>query len=37
LWSLGYEDRWSEMQDAMIDAMIRLVKALGPRIRELKV
>jgi hypothetical protein len=31
------EDRWSEMQDAMIEAMIRLDKALGSRIRELKV
>jgi uncharacterized protein DUF4268 len=31
------EDRLREMQDAMIDAMIRLDKALGPRISELKV
>jgi hypothetical protein len=30
------EDRWSEMHDAMINAMIRLDKALGPRVRELK-
>ena len=34
--SVEDEDRWSEMQDAMIDAMIRLDKALGPRIKELK-
>ncbi|MBM3189775.1 MAG: DUF4268 domain-containing protein [Chloroflexi bacterium] len=35
----GYrdEERWPQIQDAMIDAMIRLEKALGPHIRRLKV
>ncbi|RKY11686.1 MAG: DUF4268 domain-containing protein [Planctomycetota bacterium] len=28
-------DRWTELQDAMIDAMVRLEKALGPLIRQL--
>lgn len=34
----GYrdEERWPEIQEAMIDAMIRLEKALKPRIRRLK-
>jgi len=34
----GYrdEDRWPEIQEAMIDAMVRLEKALKPRIRRLK-
>ncbi len=30
------EDRWGEIQDAMIGTMIRLDQALGPRIRALK-
>ena len=35
----GYRDesRWPEIQDAMIDAMIRLEKALKPHIAKLKV
>jgi len=35
----GYrdEDRWPEIHDAMIDAMIRLEKALRPHIAKLKV
>ena len=35
----GYRDesKWPEIQDAMIDAMIRLEKALKPHIAELKV
>ncbi|GAG45527.1 unnamed protein product, partial [marine sediment metagenome] len=34
----GYrdEERWPEIQEAMIDAMIRLEKALKPHIRRLK-
>lgn len=34
----GYrdEERWPEIQEAMIDAIIRLEKALKPRIRRLK-
>lgn len=30
------ESRWPEIQDAMIDAMIRLEKALAPRIEKVK-
>lgn len=30
------EDKWGEIQDAMIDAMIRLDQALAPRIRALR-
>jgi hypothetical protein len=35
----GYreEERWPEIQDAMIDAMIRLEKALRPNLSRLKV
>jgi hypothetical protein len=35
----GYrdEDKWPEVQDAMIDAMIRLEKALRPHIEKLQV
>ena len=34
----GYrdQDRWPTIQDAMIDAMIRLDKALAPHIAKLK-
>lgn len=31
------EEKWTEIQDKMIDAMVRLEKALGPHIAELKV
>ena len=31
------EDRWGEIQNAMIETMVRLDKALGPRIRNLGV
>jgi hypothetical protein len=30
------EGKWGEMQDAIIDAMTRLDRAFGPRIRALK-
>lgn len=30
------ESRWAEVQDTMIDAMIRLEKAFGSRIREFR-
>jgi len=35
----GLRDRekWPEMQEAMIDAMIRLSKALGPKIKRLRI
>lgn len=35
----GYldQDRWAEVQDAMIEAMIRLEKALAPRIKKLQI
>ena len=35
----GYldEEKWSQIQDAMIDAMIRLEKALKPHIEELRI
>ena len=35
----GYRDdrgRWPEIQDAMIDAMVRLERALKPRIKDLR-
>jgi hypothetical protein len=31
------EDKWPALQDAMVDAMIRLEKALHPHIAKLKV
>jgi len=31
------EEKWPEIQDAMIDAMIRLARALRPQIKKLKV
>lgn len=33
--NLDMPDRWQELQDALIDAMVRLDQALRPRIREL--
>lgn len=33
----GIESKWPKTQDAMIDAMIRLERALAPRIAELSV
>lgn len=35
----GYrdEEKWSRVQDEMIDAMVRLEKALGPHIAELAI
>jgi hypothetical protein len=34
---LKNQDRWPEIHEAMIDAMVRLEKALKPRIRKLRV
>lgn len=36
LGGLVNEDRWPEIQDAMIDAMIKLEKALSPHIEQLR-
>jgi hypothetical protein len=33
---LQNKDRWPEIQDRMIDAMVRLERALGPEIQRLK-
>jgi len=37
LGGLADRDRWLEIQDAMIDAMVRLEKAMKPRIKRLRV
>jgi hypothetical protein len=34
---LSTPDRWTDLQDEMIDAMIRLDRALGPRLAKIKV
>jgi hypothetical protein len=32
----GDEDKWEEQQDKMVDAMVRLEKALGPHVKEIR-
>lgn len=33
---LGDRDRWPEIQERMVDAMVRLERALRPQIKELQ-
>jgi hypothetical protein len=36
LGGLADRDRWPEIQEAMIDAMVRLEKALKPQVKHLR-